>query len=357
MVILTATEAGFHTLSPLATPMSPNVFVNADLNPHGVITGNADDGWQTTDSLSRADYGIYLTEAAFSQTGVVTGALLVSEVTYTRMEGDLEVEIGTLTLDPPISLEMSALRDDEGATVGWTGDLGTALAEAVQHQGLAFNGGSGVDMFDPASQILPIYASVEINGRGGDDVLAGGRADDTIRGGEGNDLITDEGGHNLLRGGSGDDTVQLGTFSDASVAKGGAGDDLLTSSNGSDFLFGNAGNDWLEGGRGNDLLRGGSGDDTLNGGEGHDRLFGGEGDDTLTGGLGADSFVFRAGQTGHDTITDFDLLQGDSITLRGVDLETVTVTTQGEDLILIWDDAQSSVTLEGWAGQEDMLLF
>ncbi|MPY25442.1 VCBS domain-containing protein, partial [Shewanella sp. YLB-07] len=87
------------------------------------------------------------------------------------------------------------------------------------------------------------------------------------------------------------------------------------------------GADTIYGGEGNDLLFGQGGNDVLIGGLGDDILIGGLGDDTLTGGtntndIGADTFVWSAGSTGTDHITDFnlgedkldlsDLLQGEN---------------------------------------------
>ncbi|PKG78884.1 hypothetical protein CXF80_11500 [Shewanella sp. Actino-trap-3] len=69
----------------------------------------------------------------------------------------------------------------------------------------------------------------------------------------------------------------------------------------------NDGNDILNGGTGNDILFGQGGNDVLNGGEGNDLLIGGLGDDTLIGGLGNDTFVWSKGDTGTDTIKDFEV--------------------------------------------------
>jgi len=82
--------------------------------------------------------------------------------------------------------------------------------------------------------------------------------------------------------------------------------DTLNSGDGHDILYGGAGNSILNGGTGNDSLYGGLGNDTLNGGKGND---------TLTGGAGADTFIWRAGDTGNDTITDFKPGDGDRIDL------------------------------------------
>ncbi|SDK52403.1 type I secretion C-terminal target domain (VC_A0849 subclass), partial [Pseudomonas delhiensis] len=81
--------------------------------------------------------------------------------------------------------------------------------------------------------------------------------------------------------------------------------DTLNGGGGHDILYGGAGNSILNGGDGNDTLYGGLGNDTLDGGKDNDLLVGGKGNDTLTGGDGADTFIWRAGDTGNDTITDF----------------------------------------------------
>lgn len=95
-----------------------------------------------------------------------------------------------------------------------------------------------------------------------------------------------------------------------------SGNDHLYGNGGSDFLFGNAGNDSLDGGSGRDFLYGGDGRDVLSGGIGDDQLWGGRGDDQLFGGAGADKFGLTAGD-GHDTIYDFNPLEGDKIWLNG----------------------------------------
>ncbi|MBC8798296.1 immunoglobulin-like domain-containing protein, partial [Shewanella algae] len=74
--------------------------------------------------------------------------------------------------------------------------------------------------------------------------------------------------------------------------------DIIRGGDGSDILFGQGGNDELYGGNGNDMLFGGNGNDLL---------VGGNGDDRLTGGQGVDTFSWKAGETGTDHITDFEL--------------------------------------------------
>ncbi|QNV07071.1 immunoglobulin-like domain-containing protein [Shewanella algae] len=74
--------------------------------------------------------------------------------------------------------------------------------------------------------------------------------------------------------------------------------DIIRGGDGSDILFGQGGSDELYGGNGNDMLFGGNGNDLL---------VGGNGDDWLTGGQGVDTFSWKAGETGTDHITDFEL--------------------------------------------------
>ncbi|ABV38743.1 putative outer membrane adhesin like protein [Shewanella sediminis HAW-EB3] len=81
------------------------------------------------------------------------------------------------------------------------------------------------------------------------------------------------------------------------------GDDKLYGGQGKDILFGQGGDDTLDGGTGSDHLIGGVGIDTLIGGLGDDTLTG----DGPTGPTSADTFVWSAGSTGTDHITDFKL--------------------------------------------------
>lgn len=143
----------------------------------------------------------------------------------------------------------------------------------------------------------------------------GGNGDDTLRGGEGNDLLVGENGSDVLRGGVGNDKL-LGAFD------GWAGEfegyDHLYGGDGDDELWGGDGRDLLAGENGNDLLAGQNGDDKLLGafdgwaGEvgGNDHMYGGDGDDELWGGDGHD---LLAGENGNDVLVGQngnDLLMG-----------------------------------------------
>jgi VCBS repeat-containing protein len=87
---------------------------------------------------------------------------------------------------------------------------------------------------------------------------------------------------------------------------------------------------------GNDIIVTGSGDDVLVGGQNNDVLGGGAGNDVLIGGGGADTFVFKPGG-GHDTILDFSHHQGDKIDLRGYDFanfEALSLSVSGLDTLI-----------------------
>lgn len=99
-----------------------------------------------------------------------------------------------------------------------------------------------------------VTGSGTFDGTGGDDLILGSAAADTIRGRAGNDCILS---------GDGSDNVQ--------------------GNQGTDILLGGDGNDVLDGGQNNDELYGQGGDDTLSGAQGIDLCDGGPGIDTADG--------------------------------------------------------------------------
>ena len=110
-----------------------------------------------------------------------------------------------------------------------------------------------------------------LGGRGNDS-LFGGEGDDIIDGGVDNDLIIDTEGNNILYGNQGNDTLITGRGED--ILYGDRGSDRLIAGAGDDILFGGEGNDYLDGGNGHDSLVGNTGEDTLVGGAGNDTLIG-----------------------------------------------------------------------------------
>lgn len=172
-----------------------------------------------------------------------------------------------------------------------------------------------------------------LDGRGGDDDLAGGDLADTLLGGAGDDVVKGGDGADWLNGGGrhdgdtyvaagladGDDTIDGGAGNDhiwgnsAGTAQGGLdGNDQISAGSGSDYANGNAGADTIYGGDGSDRLYGGGGDDLLYGDAGNDHLNGNKGDDRIDGGGDNDDLF---GGQGNDQLsggTGDDILHGDA---------------------------------------------
>ncbi|CTQ55909.1 Cyclolysin [Roseibium album] len=159
-------------------------------------------------------------------------------------------------------------------------------------------GAAGNDVFDAASS----FGSMFMDGKGGNDSLTGGFANDVILGGIGNDTIEAGSGQDVIFGDQGNDQIDGGLGSDTVIysqsgsgvsvnlatgtgSGGDAAGDTLTNvenivgSEHADILVGDENDNALEGLGGNDDLSGASGDDILSGGAGADQLDGGAGDD------------------------------------------------------------------------------
>ncbi len=104
-----------------------------------------------------------------------------------------------------------------------------------------------------------------IEGRGGDHVLTGGTAADTILGGDGDDTIAGGDDADSLDGGAGNDRIETGPGDDS--AFGGGGDDVILGGSGAEIYFGGDGNDRVfmnfGAGSGNSTAHGGAGDDIV----------------------------------------------------------------------------------------------
>ncbi|KZM48683.1 hypothetical protein OA90_18500, partial [Labrenzia sp. OB1] len=100
-------------------------------------------------------------------------------------------------------------------------------------------------------------------------------------------------------------------------------------------------------------LIGGASDDTISGFAGNDTIAGASGDDVLSGGSGNDTFVFRDGDTGHDTISGFtagagvgDVLEFETTIFNDYASVLAAAADVGGDVV-ITVDANTSVKLEG----------
>ncbi len=144
--------------------------------------------------------------------------------------------------------------------------------------------------------------------------ITGGKGNDTIKSGSGNDIIVDNYGANNIDGGAGDDEIiahghgNSGFGRADNILKGGAGNDYIEGGRGNDIIDGGEGNDYIYGLDGNDIILGGEGDDYIDGGKGNDIIYGNEGNDKLFGGKGNDKIFGGAGNDviaggkGHDKI-------------------------------------------------------
>ena len=179
-----------------------------------------------------------------------------------------------------------------------------------------------------------------VSGLAGNDFLYGEGGGDTLNGGDGGDFMVGAEGNDILHGGAGDDTLYAGGQYNGTYDQGSS--NTLYGEDGADILIGGEGQDTLYGGAGNDRINasfsylGPSGGDTAYGGDGDDEIltngataYGEAGNDkftlggssTLTGGTGADTYNFNIGYTGnvtsYDTITDFNLAEGDRLAVGG----------------------------------------
>ncbi|MDD1795765.1 type I secretion C-terminal target domain-containing protein [Enterovibrio sp. ZSDZ42] len=107
------------------------------------------------------------------------------------------------------------------------------------------------------------------------------------------------------------------------------------------LLVGSSRADTLAGGEGNDHLYGGAGIDIIDAGLGNDLIVGGQGSDSITGGEGGDVFAFLRGDADEpavDIITDFNVTEGDSISLYDL-LEGANDDNIGDYLVSLADES------------------
>jgi Ca2+-binding RTX toxin-like protein len=145
-----------------------------------------------------------------------------------------------------------------------------------------------------------------LNGGNGHDSLKGFGGNDTLIGGDGNDYLNGGVGADSLIGGTSNDTYHVDNVGDTVTEYAGQGTDKVNTSLASYTLGANVENlqfDNVAGagvyGYGNALSN------TIIGNDFSNLLDGGLGADVLTGGGGVDNFVFRAGQSHGDRVTDF----------------------------------------------------
>lgn len=183
------------------------------------------------------------------------------------------------------------------------------------------------------------------SGTGNDSVLAGD-GQDTVSAGDGSDTIFGEGGDDTLDGGAGDDQIFGGTGNDSIT--GGAGRDTIYAEGGNDTIDAGSDDDIVYGESGQDNIEGGDGNDTLYGAGGRDTISGGAGNDQLFGGADADTFVIRDDGGGIDSIEDFNIGDGDIISLSFAELSVFSdiedrMTFEGGHTVITFDSGQKLI--------------
>ncbi len=127
---------------------------------------------------------------------------------------------------------------------------------------------------------------------GSDDMISGGKGNDTLSGDQGDDVMYGAGKWDGI------DRPHEPTYADNDVIFGGTGNDRIWGNAGDDKLFGDEGNDTVFGGKGNDVITGGDSDNTLYGNSGDDVFVAGGGNDTIVGGSGFDTIDFSNAKSG-----------------------------------------------------------
>lgn len=183
-----------------------------------------------------------------------------------------------------------------------------------------YDGDAANNFFEPGR--FRRWRHWNIDGKGGNDTLKGGRKDDWIDGGEGIDSLI---------GGEGNDRYWVDYFHDRIIERTNEGTDLVHSRSYAYALgpnvehlelienaingYGNRLDNDIVGNHKNNLLKGAGGADILVGLGGKDTLDGGTGADTLKGGIGNDTYivdntrdrVIESRAEGYDTVEVFNI--------------------------------------------------
>lgn len=215
---------------------------------------------------------------------------------------ELDLRAGDMGDEVTLSVEMLGVvrgQDGDDVIMGSTGTdylVGGAGRDRV-------SGGDGADFFLEERANAPLAADTFDGGAGFDELdythrrgrvkvdlaqptyPAGQRGEgdsltaiESVRGGDGNDVLRAGSGRALLYGGPGKDRLH-----------GSLGDDSLWAGEGDDRLYGEGGRDVLEGEEGSDGIVGGCDRDFMRGGPGRDRLYADDGyRDKLGGSSGVD---------------------------------------------------------------------
>lgn len=192
--------------------------------------------------------------------------------------------------------------------------------------------------------------------------IIGTSADDELIGTDGDDVLYGAGGKDVLAGGLGNDTYLVDRYNVKTNETSDGGIDTVYSSAKAYGLLAEIENLVLVGeddtfGMGNKLdntILGNNGSNILQGGAGNDRIIGGLGNDELSGNRDSDVFVFDTGDTGQDTITDWDT-DSDFIEVHG-GINELSVSSNEELLARISSDGNGNSLLDLGGGNSVLIL-
>jgi|GEM_PF-1624683 len=137
------------------------------------------------------------------------------------------------------SLHIDTVVDPSVYEVWGVNAIGEVWSTEVERNGISSLLVNGSPFHDEIRNRLALPGT--INGNDGDDILVGGRVEQTIFGGRGNDRIVGRFFDDILYGGPGDDTIIAGAGADQIF--GGANDDRIESEIGPDVVDGGTGRD------------------------------------------------------------------------------------------------------------------
>jgi Ca2+-binding RTX toxin-like protein len=223
------------------------------------------------------------------------------------------------------------------------------ILNTISFEALGVNGLGGNDNI---TVVGPLAISLIVNGGDDDDVvdISGITALNGLtviaRGGAGNDLITGSNFADILEGGSGNDTIF-----------GGAGNDTI---------FGDDGNDSLVGGTGADVINGGNGDDTIvwNNGDGSDTVNGDAGNDNVVvnGSNNAENFTVNPGAGGRVAFArttagafTLDIGTAEILTVNALGGDDTLVAAAGVTINLFVDGGDGNDSIVGGGGNDTIL--
>jgi Ca2+-binding RTX toxin-like protein len=276
--------------------------------------------------------------------------------------------------DPIAALPANCTEEDPDTRYRCT-DVATVVADAGDGDDILDAGGAAAFESQgalPETILTTVEASFTLGD--GDDLSAGGRSNDQLDGGAGNELMaldppgggpggndtasTGDGSDNVLSG-RGNDTVDLGGGDDG--AGGGPGDDTLTGGDGNDSLASGPGEDTLEGGDGNDTLTGecdgmpcppepGLADD-VDGGAGFDlfryETYDPSVDVTITLDDTANDGIAGEGDNVRSTVEDVVVTGPGSATVTGAEAFNNITTSDGDDTVSVADGKPDRVACGG----------